>query len=146
LPAKTVFWLTQTLCIILFFNNALTTRKLGLAKDQVARNLIKGNNPAVTRRNWGNQGKLRHYIACCQDRRLNKTVKAMRCGLENRSLDSCRGVRNEIIAVTERWAESVSDFLQTFRDRVPVHLQGLIPLLYLNPWKLCGHPAPKHPL
>ena len=60
--------------------------------------------------------KVPHYIACYQHRRLRKTVKATHCGLENRSSDPGHGVRNEIIAVMERFAASGYSFLPTFRD------------------------------
>ena len=47
-------------------------------------------------------------------------MKATHCGLENRSSDPGQGVRNEIIAVMERFAESGCSFLPTFRDSVSV--------------------------
>ena len=58
--------------------------------------------------------KVPHFMTCCQDRRLRKTVKATHCGLENRSSDPGQGVRNEIIAVMERFAASGCSFLPTF--------------------------------
>lgn len=47
-------------------------------------------------------------------------MKATLCGLENRSSDPGKEVRNEIIVVMERFAESGCNFLPTFRDSLSV--------------------------
>ena len=74
-------------------------------------------------------------------------MKATHCGQENRSSDPGQGVRNEIIAVMERFAASgCSFFCRRFETACLFHLQGLILLLYLNPRKPGGHPVPKRRL